>query len=117
MPKRPISVTIVALLLIVAGAVGFVYHFHELDLRRPFQDDTIWVEVLRVLAIVAGVFLLRGCNWARWLAVAWIAFHVAISALHSVQQAVMHLVLLAVFAYVLLRPAASAFFRGAGGST
>ena len=36
------------------------------------------------LAIVCGVFLLRGHNWARWLALAWIAFHVVLSAFHAI---------------------------------
>ena len=103
-------VTIIAALLILAGTVGFVYHFRELNLSQPFHNDAVWVELLRILAIVAGVFLLRGRNWARWLALAWIAFHVVVSGFHSVQEGMMHLVLLIVFAFVLFRPAANAYF-------
>lgn len=109
--RRPLSVTLVALLLIVAGAVGLVYHAREIDFRQPFHDDTVSVELVRVVAIVAGVFLLMGRNWARWLAVAWIGFHVVISVFHSWQQVAMHAVVFAVFAYVLFRPAASRYFR------
>jgi hypothetical protein len=62
-------------LLILAGAVGIVYHLSELNLRQPLQNDVLWVELVRIQAIVAGIFLLRGRNWARWLAIAWIGFH------------------------------------------
>ncbi len=34
--------------------------------------------------------MLRGSNWARWLALAWIAFHVFLSFLHSWQQVLVH---------------------------
>jgi hypothetical protein len=112
--RRPLSVTIVALLLIVAGAVGLVYHARELDLRQPLQNDTLWVELVRALAIVSGVFMLRGHNWARWLAIVWIGFHVAISFFHSWQQVVMHAIVFAVFSLSLFRPAATAYFRSVG---
>jgi hypothetical protein len=109
--RRLLSVTLVALLLIVAGAVGLIYHAREIDLRQPFQNDTMWVELVRVLAIVAGVFLLRGMNWARWLAMVWIGFHVVISVLHSWQQVAMHAVIFALFAYLLFQPAANRYFQ------
>ena len=107
----PLSVTLVALLLIIAGLVGFIYHWKDLDLRQPFQNDTLWVELVRGLAIVAGIFMLRAQNWARWLAMVWIGFHVAISFLHSWQQVVMHAIVLAVFAFFLFRPPANEYFR------
>jgi hypothetical protein len=108
---RPLSVTLVALLLIAAGAVGLLYHAKEIDLRQPFQNDTMWVELVRVLAIVSGVLMLRGHNWARWLAIAWIGFHVAISFFHSWQQVVMHTIVFVVFAFFLFRPAANRYFH------
>ena len=55
--------------------------------------------------------MLRGCNWARWLALAWIAFHVVLSAFHSLPEFALHAVLCAVFAYFLLRPDAALYFR------
>jgi hypothetical protein len=64
-----------------------------------------------VLAVVSGVFMLRGWNWARWLLVVWLAFHVALSALHSVFQVAVHGVLFGVIVYFLFRNAANAFFR------
>ena len=111
MNKRPILVTILAWLLIVMGAVGIAYHFGEFRSTSP--SEYLLVLFVRLLAIVCGVFLLRGQGWARWLAMAWIAFHVVVSYFHSMQEAAMHLIFLVVFAVVLFMPAANRYF-GAG---
>jgi hypothetical protein len=108
--KRPLSVIIIGCLFIVAGTFGLVYHLTEL--RRPFHNDLAWVLLLRVLAIVGGVFMLRGRNWARWLTLIWMAYHVVLSAFHSRSELVMHSVLLVVIAYFLLRPNVADYFRG-----
>jgi hypothetical protein len=115
MNRRPLSVTLVALLLIAAGAIGLVYHLSDLNLLQPLQTDTLWVSLVRVIAIVAGIFLLRGRNWARWLAMAWIGFHLAISLFHSWQQVVMHAIVFAMLALFLFRPAADRYFRAGAG--
>jgi hypothetical protein len=65
---------------------------------------------------VSGIFLLRGQNWARWLALAWIVFHVALSAFHPLRELAVHVVLCAFIALVLFRPAAGRYFRGAEAS-
>jgi hypothetical protein len=111
--ERPLSVTIIASLLIAVGAVGFAYHAMELRGASGVEYDELLVLLVRLLAIVGGVYVLRGANWARWLVIAWMAYHVGLSALHSVSETAIHGVLLAVIAYVLLRPEASAYFRGA----
>ena len=36
----------------------------------------ISIALFELLAVLAGVFLLKGRNWARWLLLLWIAFHV-----------------------------------------
>jgi hypothetical protein len=108
--ERPLPVTIIGWLFIAAGVVGVAYHATEIDVGAPFDDDVLWVLLVRLLAIVAGVFMLRGANWARWLSIAWIGFHVILSAFHSVSEALAHGVLFAVIAYVLLRREASAYF-------
>ena len=110
MTRRPLSVTILAVILAAAGTVGLVYHLTEIKSLSPFRWDVLWVSVVREVAIVAGVFMLRGRNWARWLAVAWLAFHVGVSAFHSIRELVMHAILLAVFAYFLFRRAANLYF-------
>jgi hypothetical protein len=109
--KRPISVTLIAWLLILTGAAGIAYHITDLTSWHPFPYGNIAILLVRALAILAGVYLLRGSNWARWLAIIWIAFHVGISFFNSWSQVAVHTVVLAIFAYVLLRPAATAYFH------
>ncbi len=112
MNKRPLSVTIIGCLYIVIGAIGFAYHFTEFKAQHPFQDDFVWIELLRLIAIVCGVYMLRGHNWARWLALAWIAYHVVLSAFHTLSELAIHSLFCAILAYFLLRPTAARYFRG-----
>ena len=112
MSKRPLSITIIGWLFIATGVVGIAYHATELKADRPFQYDVIWVCLVRLVAILCGVFLLRGSNWARWLLLVWIAYHVILSAFHSLSELIIHSLLFAVVIYFLFRPQASAYFRG-----
>lgn len=59
--------------------------------------------------ITAKIFLLGGHNWARWLAVAWLAFHVAISYPATGQLAV-HGAFLAIIAGLLFQPSVGRYF-------
>ena len=111
MVKRPRSVTVIGYLFIAVGIIGIVYHAAELTRQSLFASDAVLVLLVRLLAIIAGVFILRGADWARWLALAWLGLHVILSAFNSIPETLMHLALLAVIAYVLLRPEASAYFR------
>jgi hypothetical protein len=106
--KRPLSITILACVYLAVGAGGFIVHFRELLARHP---DAVAIELTELTAIVCGVFLLRGQNWARWLALAWIAFHVVLSAFHAIPELVIHALFFAGFAWVLLRPQAARYFR------
>ena len=105
--QRPISVLVIAGLYIVVGAIGFVAHLH--DLRHP---DGISIEVTELVGLLAGIFMLLGHNWARWLAVAWMAFHVAIS-FPEISKLAVHSLFLAAIAWLLFRPDARAWFRRA----
>ena len=111
MNKRPLSITVIGSLFIAAGVVGLAYHAIEFKALRPFQYDVGWVCLVRLLAIVGGMFMLRGSNWARWLLLVWVAYHVILSAFHSLSGALMHTLLFAIVAYFLLRPRAWAYFR------
>ena len=62
------------------------------------------------MAILSGVYLLRGSRWARWAALAWIVLHVVISAFHAFPEFVMRLVCAAVIAFALFHPAANRWF-------
>jgi len=112
--KRPLSVTIIACVYVVMGAIGFAYHFTEFKAHHPFQHDFVWVELLRLLAVVCGVYMLRGHNWARWLALAWIAFHVILSAFHTLSELAIHSLFCAILAYFLFRPSATRYFGADG---
>jgi uncharacterized membrane protein HdeD (DUF308 family) len=105
--KRPVSVLILACLYIAVGVLGLVAHYHDFS-----QPDGIWIALTEVVAILAGVFLFRGHNWARWLALAWMAFHIAIS-FPVLRQIAVHTLFFAVIAWLLFRPAARAYFRSA----
>jgi hypothetical protein len=112
MRQRPATVTVLSWLYIVMGTVGFIYHARELGRNGLLHADVLLIEGLRVLAIVAGFFMLKGQNWARWLAIVWIALHVVASFYNSWQQAAMHPLFLAVIWFLLTRSAANVFFRG-----
>ena len=112
MNQRPLPVTIIGCLYIVMGAIGFAYHFTEFKVRHPFPYDIVWVELLRLIAVVCGGYVLRGHNWARWLALAWIAYHVVLSAFHTLSELAIHSLFCAILAYFLLRPTAARYFRG-----
>lgn len=102
--KRPLSIIILGCVYIVIGFAGFVYHFPELQARNGFRDDILWIELVSLIAIVCGVFLLRGHNWARWVALAWMAFHVVLSVFHSWPEFAVHVLFFAVIAWLLFRP-------------
>lgn len=108
--KRPYEVTVAGWLFIVIGVLNTAWHLWKgaLDLWM------VPILFLTVSAIVAGVFLLRGALWsrrARWLALAWVAFHVGVSALDSLSAALPHVVLLLVIGYVLLGPPTSQYYQ------
>jgi hypothetical protein len=107
---RPLSITILAVIYIAVGIMGFAYHFREL---LALQRDSPWVELVELIAITCGVFMLRGHNWARWLALAWILFHVIVSAFNSLHQFLMHSLICAIIAWILLHPTAARYFRRA----
>lgn len=111
MNKRPVLVTVVSLVLIASGVAGLAYHFHEI--APPHHLEDAFVAVVRLLAIVAGAFMLRGADWARWLAMLWIAFHVIVSAFHPIGELVVHVVVFAAFAGVLFHSTAARYFRNA----
>jgi hypothetical protein len=115
--KRPLSLIIISWLFIVLGLVSFIYGFLPQAQTAPHAGDShffdTWlVPVIRALASVSGIFILCGFNWARWLLVAWMAFHIAISLLHSLGAFLMHCVIFGAIGWFLFRPQASAFFKG-----
>jgi hypothetical protein len=116
MKKRPISIIIISLVFIAIGAGGLIKGLWPLvasSARLTNHDlmDSALVGVSGVLALVSGVFMLRRANWARWLCILWMAFHVVISLGHEMSKLVVHSVMLVVLLLVLLWPNANAYFR------
>lgn len=109
MQPRPLILTIFAWLLILGGLVGFVFHFPAH--RPPYHYDDFLPDLLELILLFAGVFILRGRNWARWLAVAWITFHVGLSFFHSLREVAVHTLILLAFACILFYPAAQTWFE------
>lgn len=107
---RPIAVTIVAYVYIAVGIIGFSYHLTDFRTQSPFQYDVLGIELIRFVAIVAGVYVLRGNNWARLTALAWMVLHVIIGALNSLPQFAVHLAFAALIALALFHPAANRWF-------
>jgi hypothetical protein len=106
--QRPISVTGVAWLLIAVGIVMFIFHSPEL---RSLHWDAFLIEFVELLAVVAGAFMIRGQNWARWLAIAWMGFHVALTVFLPFHGLVVHVLIFAGITYLLLRSDAAEYFR------
>jgi hypothetical protein len=101
-PNR--AVLTIAALYIAVGAGGFVSHF-----PHHWQREDIVIEVTELVALTCGVFLLRRKNWARWLALAWMALHVAIS-FPAIAQVAIHLAFLVVIAWALFYVPARGYF-------
>ena len=105
--KRPFEVTVIGWLFIGVGIASTVYHV----VRGPLDRWIAPILLVGAIAVMAGVYLLRGARWARWLILAWLAFHVVVGALNSVHDALPHMVLLLVVGYFLLGPPTSKYFR------
>ncbi|HNP24230.1 MAG TPA: hypothetical protein PKM63_03880 [Panacibacter sp.] len=110
MKGRPLPVVIVAVLFILAGVIGFFYHLQEL-LDPTNLNETVWILLLRILAVVCGVLLLFGVSWARWLAIGWLLYHVVVSALNSTSEMIAHIVFLTLVTVLLFLPASAAWFQ------
>ena len=111
--KRPISITILSWLYIVVGALSTAAHYADFRIQKPTLNEVVWITILGAAAIVAGVFMLEGRNWARWLALLWMATHVVISAFHPMQELLIHSALLLLFACLLFRREAREYFSTA----
>jgi len=108
MGRIPISVILIAGLYLVSGLVGLAYHAIELGGAPGYE--TFWILLLRLLAVIGGIFALRGANWARWLLVAWILYHIILSLNHSITEVLSHIVIFLLTVLALFSKKARAFF-------
>jgi hypothetical protein len=111
--KRPISITILSWLYIVVGVLSTAAHYADFRTHKPMLNEVVWITVLGAAAIVAGVFMLRGQNWARLLALLWMATHVVISAFHLMHGLLIHSVVFVLIGAILFQREAREYFRAA----
>lgn len=112
MKRRPRSITIISWFFLIFGSIALISGLVPTSNLSLEQLKGHWmVHLSRLLAMVGGLFMLRGHNWARWLIVAWIAFHIVLSALHSALQLLIHVVIFGVILFFLFRRPASAYFQ------
>jgi hypothetical protein len=100
--KRPIAITVIGWLFIVVGIVATGYHLVHTNWSDPLADGNGWVLLLRVLAGVGGLLVLRGVKAGRWLLVVWMIYHVALSYFHPLAELLMHTALLFLLVYFLM---------------
>ena len=84
---RPVPVTILSWLCSCGRAIGFITTFSPelIALHR----DSVLTGLTEFLIFSPAPSALNGRNWARWLALVWMAFHVAIS-FPPLRQAAIH---------------------------
>lgn len=113
--RRPRPITVIGWFFIIFGSIALLsglLPFGEITFTQRIAElNTHWmVHLSHILQIVAGAGLLYGRNWARWLLVVWIAFHIVISALHSTFQLALHVFIFSVILYFLFRRGSSSYF-------
>src|SRR5436190_3117790 len=116
MNQRPRSITIVSWICIVMGSIALVAGLLPINgitrAQRIVELKSHWyVHLSRAVEIISGIFMLYGQNWARWLLVAWLVFHVYVGALHSAVHLISHALLFLIGIYLLFRPPANAYFQ------
>jgi hypothetical protein len=119
--RRPPSITVLGWLFIVVGAAGLLKDLWPLltpdaaqqlaKLRADGLADLGPAWTSRLLAVVGGAGLLNGRNWARWLLVAWMVFHIGLSVLHSLTELLMHGAIFTPLLYFLFRRTSEPYFR------
>ncbi len=121
MKKRPSSVAVIGWAFIALGCITFIAGVLPLfgvgtsgtsaGMGSHELIDLALVLITRALAVVGGVFVLLGYNWARWLLIVWTAFHVVISIQGPAFEIIVHSLIFIAVLYLLLRPESTAFFR------
>ena len=112
--RKPIaSVIAVGVLFLALGALDIYRGIDPLfqSGRARLAGDDVLVLAIGIAALVGGIFVLRGHNWARWLLLGWMVLHVVISVGQPAALAA-HVVIFGFVAWLLFRRRASASFAG-----
>jgi len=123
MNKRPTSITVIAYALIVLSALSLVvssFSFRLPETKELMSKSPIPVPVQvamlyigTTISIVAGIFMLRGRNWARLLYVIASGLGLIIGFATSPMKAALipGTLMFAVICFFLFRPKANEYFR------
>jgi len=120
-----------------SGPFGMIIHMVDPFAWRIRLYPYVWYSDLHPLAMwlfpaqwlflaVCGVFMFRGFNWARWLLVAWVGYHVyqslahtwfelmfnAVYYVHSSWEAWVHMHVYIAILWIVFTPSANRYFRG-----
>lgn len=134
--SRPLSISVIAVLLVLYGLITLVPkivllvspEIYERSaeftgamtsgglIQLRFDLQIAYSFLASLILVVAGVFLWRGRNWARWLALGWMALSLGFTFLlvGPVVSFFIKIPLYLVLAYFLTTRKASAFLKGTG---
>lgn len=124
--QRPRAITLIGLLFVAVGVVAMLNDLWPLVTPRASEQlgklrsdgladlGPAWTS--RLAAIVGGIGVMKGRNWARWLLAAWMIFHIGLSFLHSMGELAVHLALFLPILYLLFFGSSSRFFHRPGPS-
>jgi hypothetical protein len=119
--RRPATITAIGWLFIVVGIAGLLKDVwplltpdaaHQIaKLKADGLADLGPAWTSRLLAVIGGAGVLRGHNWARWLLVIWMIFHIGLSLFHSPAELLVHSAIFAPILYLLFRRASGLYFH------
>ena len=122
--QRPTSLTVIGWLLIVFGAFGVLGQFMMQDnpvAQQVLAESPMPASVHMVMGILGGLVslasgygVLKGLNWSRYLYIGWSVLAVIFSLVTTPFTSILliSVVIIAIVAFFLFRPAANAWFTG-----
>lgn len=125
MHKRPLSVTIIAWLLIISSVMSVFTYWssfndpvvQQIMAQSPFSPTTQMIFTIAnvVLTLIIGVAILKRQNWARYAYVVIGAIGIVIAFISSPVKSVVliSVIFLALVAFFLFRKPANEWFAGA----
>jgi len=94
-------------MFMAVGGAGVIHHFSQPNFGGL---DQLWLAAVRALPAWAGMMLLRGRNWSRWLLAAWLGGHVMLGLHHGFFKFAAHGLLFAAVVFCLFRKTSASFF-------
>jgi hypothetical protein len=109
--KRPVYIVVIGVVFITLGLLDIWRGAIPLTSRPAhLAGDDLTVLSIGIAALLGGIFVLKGRDWARWLLAIWIALHVALS-IRDPYVLLAHLAIFGLILVGLFHPAAAIYFR------